>query len=125
MRVHHLAVLVRDLPRAETFWIDLLGLSIIRRWHEPSGAHRSTWIRLDGDAFLAIERADSAKPRRLDDQAGWHCVALAIDVSERAAIIRRLTAAGVGIERESPFSIYFRDPDGTLIAMSHYPVTAP
>jgi hypothetical protein len=40
---------------------------------------------------------------------------------------QRLEASGVVIERETDYTFYFRDPDGTLLALSHFPVphTAP
>ncbi len=120
MELHHLAVVVEDLSRAEKFYCDVLGLTVLRRWNDDHGVHRSTWVLL-GDAFLAIERAGSAGPKRADDAPGHHCVALKIDASEREDWRARLTSAGHPIERESPFSIYFRDPDGNLLALSHYP----
>lgn len=106
MRVHHIAVVVTDLARAEAFYCDLLGLAVLRRWHDENG-HRSTWIAI-GDAFLALERG--VEPARA------HCIALAISRDEREHWRERLT-----IERESAYSLYFRDPDGNLIALSHYP----
>jgi glyoxylase I family protein len=31
----------------------------------------------------------------------------------------------VAVERESPYSLYLRDPDGALVALSHHPHLAP
>lgn len=120
-RVHHLAVLVRDLSRAEAFYAGLLGLPVSVRHSEPDGSPRSIWLALGHDAFLALEKAAPDASLRHDEQPGWHCIALGIMPSERAAWCARLTAAGTSIERESPYSIYFRDPDGTLLALSHHP----
>ena len=33
----------------------------------------------------------------------------------------RLAAAGCPVERESAFTLYVRDPDGALVALSHHP----
>jgi glyoxylase I family protein len=107
VRIHHVAVVVTDLARAEAFYCGLLGLAVIRRWDDEQGNHRSTWVAV-GDAFLALERGESSHRA--------HCVALAIDRSERER-----WRALLPIERESPYSLYFRDPDGNLIALSHYP----
>jgi catechol 2,3-dioxygenase-like lactoylglutathione lyase family enzyme len=120
LALHHLAVVVSDLARAEKFYCDVLGLHLVRRWNDDAGAHRSTWVSL-GSAFLAIERATRSGPMRADDAPGHHCVALAIREIERADWRVRLGAAGVAIERESPYTMYFRDPDGNLVALSHYP----
>jgi glyoxylase I family protein len=120
VELHHLAVLVVDLARAERFYCDLLGLPVVQRWNDERGAHRSTWVSL-GSVFLAIERAGALGPKRADDAPGHHCVALRIGQNERAHWGERLIAAGHPIERESAYSMYFRDPDGNLLALSHYP----
>ena len=114
MKVHHLAVVVSDLGRAEAFYSGVLGLPVIKRWDE-----RAVWLALDGEAFLALERAGSGTARS-DTAPGWHCVALAIDVSEREIWRTRVT-----VERESSYTLYARDPDGNLVGLSHYPCAAP
>lgn len=123
-RVHHLAVLVRDLPAAEAFYARVLGLQVRERHADADGAPRSVWLALDGGAFLALEKADPALPPRSEAQAGWHCVALGIDPAERAAWRERLAAAGHPVVRESPYTLYVHDPDGTLVALSHHPHAA-
>ena len=116
MRVHHLAVVVADLGRAEAFYGGLLGLPVIRRQEG-----RSVWLGLEGGAFLAIEQAGADEPRRADAAPGWHCVALAIARAEREAWRARAAAAGHPVERESEWTLYLRDPDGNLVALSHHP----
>jgi glyoxylase I family protein len=49
------------------------------------------------------------------------CVALAITPPERQAWRARLLSCGVAIEKESEFTMYFRDPDGNLVGLSHWP----
>lgn len=126
LAVHHLAVVVRDLDRAEGFYGGVLGLSVVRRWADDHGAPRSVWLSLGGGAFLAVERAAEGAPARarLPEIPGWHCVALAIDPGEREAMRAHLAAAGFPVERETPFTLYTRDPEGNLVALSHYPVAA-
>ncbi|WP_437638347.1 VOC family protein [Sorangium sp. So ce315] len=121
LSVHHLAVVVRDLERAEAFYAGVLGLPVTRRWTDEAGAPRSVWLELGGGAFLAVERAGADGPTRADAAPGWHCVALGIAPSEREAWRGRLAASGVAIERESAYSMYARDPEGNLVALSHYP----
>jgi glyoxylase I family protein len=131
--VHHLAVVVRDLARAEAFYAGVLGLDVDRRWADAAGAPRSVWLTLGGGAFLAIELAASATPPPPPDAPGpdggypqtpgWHCMALAITLDEREGFRARLAAAGFPVERESPYTIYTRDPEGNLVGLSHYPVS--
>jgi glyoxylase I family protein len=137
LAVHHLAVVVRDLDRAEAFYGGVLGLPVAQRWTDDAGAPRSVWFSLSGGAFLAVERASAGLPARLVDDGGltppkppppdlpgWHCVALAIAPAERAPLRAHLTASGHPVERESPYTLYARDPEGNLVALSHYPEPA-
>jgi glyoxylase I family protein len=117
--VHHLAVLVRDLDRAEAFYAGVLGLPVLERFTDEAGRPRSVWLALGGGAFLAVERAAAGGAA---GAAGWHCVALAITPEEREPWRARLAAAGHPVERETRFTIYTRDPDGALVALSHHPV---
>lgn len=120
--IHHLAVVVRDLDRAEAFYSGVIGLAVDRRWSDPSGAPRSIWLTLGGGAFLAVERAAPAAPARPSPELpGWHCVALGITRADREPLRARLAEAGFPVERESPFTLYVRDPEGNLIGFSHYP----
>jgi catechol 2,3-dioxygenase-like lactoylglutathione lyase family enzyme len=122
--VHHLAVLVRDLDRAEAFYAGVVGLPVERRWSDDAGAPRSVWLGLGGGAFLALEIARSEPPSGPPRAEGWHCVALAIARDEREAMRARLAAAGFPVERESPYTLYVRDPEGNLVAFSHHPEPA-
>ena len=120
--VHHLAVKTKDLAKSEIFYTHVLGLPLLQRHFDTHGP-RSLWLGLgNSGAFLAVERAeDPTSPARLDEGAGWHCVALTMEVNERESWIRRLEAAGHPIFRQTSYSIYVRDPDGAVVALSHYP----
>jgi glyoxylase I family protein len=125
LAVHHLAVLTHDLVRAEEFYAGVLGLDVDRRWQDEGGSPRSVWLRLGGDAFLAVELANASAPTRPSgDPPGWHCVALAIELAEREPFRARLERAGIAVVRETAFTLYVRDPDGNLIGLSHFPVPA-
>jgi len=125
MAIHHLAVVVRDLGRAEAFYSGVLGLPVQRRHDDETGQPRAVWLDLGAGAFLALERAELPDARlRADAAPGWHCVALAIGRGERASWRARLAAAGHPVERESAYTLYLRDPDGALVALSHWPDAA-
>ena len=66
LSVHHLAVVVEDLGRAEAFYAGVLGLAVIRRWEDDRGSPRSVWLALGGGAFLAVERAGEGAPASSD-----------------------------------------------------------
>lgn len=121
LSLHHLALTVVDLARAERFYAGVLGLPVERRWADAAGAPRSIWLGLGAGAFLAVERYEGDGEARAEDRPGWHCVALGIAASARAAWRARLAEAGSPVERESAFTLYVRDPEANLVALSHYP----
>jgi len=58
--VHHVAIKVLDLARAERFFVQTLGLVVVRRWPAPDGhGERSLWLDLGAGAFLALEKWSS------------------------------------------------------------------
>jgi glyoxylase I family protein len=128
--LHHLALVTREVGRAEAFYGALLGLVFLRRQEDERGL-RSVWLSLapgaDASQFLALERAEEAGPTRADEAPGLHCLALAITLDERTTLQVKLAAAGHPTVRETAYTFYVRDPDGVLVGLSHYPVpyTAP
>ena len=121
--VHHLAVCVRDLEAARRYYSGVLGLEVLEEHHREDGTLRALWLDLGG-AFLALEEVAGGGEGREDDGPGWHCVALSISPSEREAWRARLKSAGHPVERETDYTLYARDPEGALVALSHYPVRA-
>lgn len=114
-------MVVRDLAAAEAFYAGVLGLSVERRWQDEQGAPRAIWVGLSDGAFVAIERAGASEPLRSDHSPGFHCLALGIERAERETWRAKLEGAGCSVVRESPYSLYTRDPDGNLVALSHFP----
>jgi len=132
--VHHFAIQVRDLRAAEDFYVGVLGLRVVRRWPSADGGdgERSLWVET-GDApgtFLALEVAPGAGVTAAEDptrahRPGHHLLALRIAREQRASWESRLAAAGVAITRRTAFTLYFRDPEGNGLGLSHFPDTAP
>lgn len=117
MKLHHVAVQVRDLERSRAFYVDVLGLSEVRRQ-----AH-SIWLSADG-AIVMLEQCseiDRAADAWKSERAGLHLLALTIDVGAREQWRAKLTAHGCVVEGETSFTLYTRDPDGARIGLSHYP----
>lgn len=124
---HHLAIQCADLGRCERFYREVLGLAVLRRWsREEGGGDRSVWLRVgDGEAggFLALERAEEPpipRPWR-DGRAGLHLVALQIAPGERRGWEERLEKAGVQVVHRTRWTIYFHDPEGNRVGLTHYP----
>ncbi|HTN52639.1 MAG TPA: VOC family protein, partial [Anaeromyxobacter sp.] len=75
------------------------------------------------DGFLALERAEEAPEERpwRDGKPGLHLVALRIAPGERPAWEARLEAAGVRVVHRTRWTIYFHDPEGNRLGLTHYP----
>jgi glyoxylase I family protein len=96
---------------------------------ETTGGERSLWLDLGdgGRTFLALERvlgdeltaAEESGGRLL--RPGHHLLAFAIDVSERSEWENRLRAAGVRVTHRTSYTIYFTDPEGNRLGLSHHP----
>jgi glyoxylase I family protein len=117
MRLHHLAIQVTDLDVARQFYCDTLGLTEVRRQ-----AH-AIWIDAGG-TIVMLERcagSDSAGGDWPSDAPGPFVVAFAIAPGERDSWRDRLERAGVSLSHSSAYTLYFRDPFGTRLALSHYP----
>lgn len=148
--IHHLALVVTDLEAMERFYVNVLGLPLVRRWmNDDETQQRAVWLALGHDAFLALEKARDTPVRERcrrttplpDDlrgppsvrtpltetpacvapNAGWHLVALTISADDRDAWRKRLLDAGFPVERESDYTMYARDPEQNFIALSHWP----
>jgi len=126
LQMHHLAIKVRDLARAEHFYCQVLGLLVQRRWPDENGqGDRSLWLDLGAHSFLALERATRDREHLAEEEPGLHMFALRIERGERQAWIERLSRAGVPLYRQTDFTIYFHDPDGNRIGLSPWPDSYP
>jgi glyoxylase I family protein len=112
MRVHHIAFRTYNLPRLEQFYVEVLGLPVKERH-----AERSLWLDV-GESMLMLEQAREEEPEI--PTGSMEFLAFTMIASEHRAWRTRLLAAGVVIEHETDFTIYFRDPDGRRIGLSHF-----
>jgi glyoxylase I family protein len=115
VHVHHIAFRTRDLPRLLAFYRDLLGFSIMRT------SPRGEWLAA-GQAILMLEHAEPDEPKV--PERSMEAVIFAIDEGDRPDLLRRLSSRGVSLEGSTPYSLYFRDPDGRRVGVSHYPTSS-
>jgi catechol 2,3-dioxygenase-like lactoylglutathione lyase family enzyme len=114
MRIHHIALRTRDLGRLVAFYGDLLGLETSK---ESPG--QSVWLDAGG-TILMLERSSESEP---DIGRGTQeLIAFVVTPAERARFEARLASSGVAIEARTEFTLYFRDPDGRRVGLSHYPL---
>lgn len=103
--LNHLTLSVRDLGRALSFYVDLLGLRLHARWDE--GAYLSA-----GTLWLCLSLDEQTRSAPLPEYTHF---ALSASAEEIARLAPRLVAAGV-VEwkqnRSEGASLYLLDPDG-------------
>jgi catechol 2,3-dioxygenase-like lactoylglutathione lyase family enzyme len=108
MRIHHVAMRTADIARLERFYVETLGLRVVRR----DAARGSVWLDAAG-AVLMLERAGPDEPAI---PAGTReLVAFGVEDKE-------VWRARVAVEAETAHTLYFRDPDGRRLAVSSYPL---
>jgi catechol 2,3-dioxygenase-like lactoylglutathione lyase family enzyme len=123
-RLHHVALRCSELERCERFYSEVLGLEVLKRWPGDGGRDRSVWLALgDGQGFLALERADVPRAQGPFEAApaGWYVVALSVPREARTRWEEHLAAHGIEVVRESPWSLFFADPEGNRVALTHWP----
>jgi glyoxylase I family protein len=127
LATHHLALRVDDLERMERWYREVLGLALVRRWPGETGRDRSVWLDLGGGAFLALEQAGAGDRdgASLKERPGWSVLALRIEAAEREAWRDRLQRHGVAITGSTQWTLYFEDPEGNRLGLSHHPENDP
>lgn len=114
MRIHHLALRTRDVPRLLAFYEGAIGLTVVKR----SGM-KSVWLDAGG-SLVMLEAAEEGEPP-VPIGTMELTAAFVIDATERADVEARLEAHGATIEARTSFTLYVRDPDGRRIGLSAYP----
>ena len=114
--IHHVAIIVSDYPRAREFYVEKLGLPVLR---ENFREDRGDW-KLDlklGDSELELFAIPGAPPRPSYPEAqGLRHLAFRVDDVEQAAA--ELEGRGIPCEpiRWDPYTqrrmTFFHDPDG-------------
>ena len=118
MRVHHIAIQVADLAAMSAFYRDLLGLT------ETKAARDGvTWFTA-GEIILMLEPVNGAIRDEVfaSSTPGLHVVSFGIDVATRDAWKEKFATRPILLERETPYSLFIRDPEGNRIGLTHFPV---
>ena len=115
-RMHHVAIIVSDYERAKAFYVEKLGLPILR---ENYREERGDW-KLDlqfGDGELEIFAIPGA-PARLDHPEAQGLRHLAFRVDDVERVVKELEEQGIPCEpiRLDTYTqrrfTFFHDPDG-------------
>lgn len=120
--VNHIAIIASDIERSLSFYVDVLGFSIIRKVYREE---RDSWkvdLALNGDYLIELFTFPNA-PQRLSYPEALGLRHLAFTVDDIEASIAELKSKGVEPEsiRIDPFTdcrcVFFADPDGLPIEL--------
>jgi glyoxylase I family protein len=112
MKIHHVALRTHDLPRLRAFYVEVLGLAVLEE-----EADRSVWLDAEG-TIVMLERAADSEPAV--PVGSRDLVAFSVEPGDKGSFETKLTSRGVAIEARTDFTLYFRDPDGRRVGVSHY-----
>lgn len=120
--VNHIAIIASNIERSLSFYVDVLGFSIIRKVYREE---RDSWkvdLALNGDYLIELFTFPNA-PQRLSYPEALGLRHLAFTVDDIEASIAELKSKGVEPEsiRIDPFTdcrcVFFADPDGLPIEL--------
>jgi catechol 2,3-dioxygenase-like lactoylglutathione lyase family enzyme len=117
--VHHMALLSSDVERTVRFYQDVLGfpLTDIFENRDYRGSNHFFFDLGHGNLLAFFDFPDLDLGPYAEVLGGLHHVAISMTPEEWERARERLERAGVGHQRESGTSIYFRDPDGARLEL--------
>jgi glyoxylase I family protein len=115
-RIHHLAIICSDYDRSKKFYVEILGLEIIREiYREERGSYKLD-LRV-GDRYQIELFSFPNPPARVSGPEACGLRHLAFEVDDVQAIAKRLSERGVAVEpirideaTQKSFT-FFEDPD--------------
>ncbi|MCX4094936.1 VOC family protein [Nocardia sp. alder85J] len=117
--LHHTALISGDVERTIRFYQDLLGFpltELIENRDYPGSSHFFFDIG-NGNLLAFFDFPGLDVGPYAEVLGGLHHVAISMPPEQWEAAVRRLDTAGVGYEKHSGVSVYFRDPDGARIEL--------
>lgn len=116
-RIHHAAVICSDYSRSKTFYVDVLGLTVLaENYRQARDSYKLDLALPDGSQIELFSFPDAPKRPSYPEAQGLRHLAFCVDDVEQA----KLHLEGKGIEVE-PIRIdeftgkqftFFADPDG-------------
>ncbi len=111
--IHHIALRVEDVARAEAFYRGMFGLPLLERVYDGTGRLRSVWLAV-GPSVLMLER------NLIVDGAGGSGHVVVFETGDLGAFAERAAELGHAIVARTARSLYVKDPDGHVLGVSSY-----
>ena len=122
--IHHIALGASDVRLVAQFYRDHFGLEEVEQHLHPDGSVRSIWLAA-GETVLMIEYIETPPQDVPLMRQGPFLLAFQISEDQREQTRSDFAARGTLMESESPWTMYFRDPEGNRVAVTHYPHRSP
>lgn len=115
MRIHHIAIAVKDLDTALTFYRDALGIEVGERREVPAEGVEIAFLPMGDSELELLEPLDPANSLgRFLDKRGEGIHHVCVLVEDIAAAVTRMTDEGAQMATEVR-----SHPDGTRYAFVH------
>ena len=119
-RIHHIAIICSNYPRSKHFYVDLLGLEIVREVYREDRKSFKLDLQV-GDQYQIELFSFPDPPARVSYPEACGLRHIAFEVDSVRDMAQRLSARGVEVEpirideaTDKSFT-FFRDPDGLPI----------
>lgn len=116
--LNHIALKVKSLASCLEFYHNILGLKILKENRRSDKSIRSIWLGI-GETILMLEQEEALYPR-IGNSQGFAFFALTIKKEEYRTWQKKLELSGIAIEKETEYTMYFRDPEGNQVGLSHF-----
>ncbi len=121
----HVNLKTRDMARATNFYVEILGMRLVRAERDDRGEIRFASLRF-GDALIDLQPDDGDWS---DEDGGLNHIAILIEPTDLNALAEKFHEMGVEVtdgpvRRQGAFgygqALYIRDPDGHGVELKHY-----
>jgi len=119
-RLHHVAIICSDYPRSKHFYVEILGLEMVREIYREERRSFKLDLRV-GDRYQIELFSFPDPPARVTAPEACGLRHIAFEVDDVQETVRSLTARGVEVEAirldeaTNKSFTFFRDPDGLPI----------
>jgi len=117
--IHHIALKYKNLKQAIHFYEDIFGLVRYKTHYDQINEVRSCWYKM-GHCILMLERYENNEQTLTNTIAPWPLLAFTIAKCDKEMWRNKLVQHNITITAETNYTIYFKDPTGYAVALSHY-----